>query len=113
MTPEKVSRGFEHSIWGSPVKKQKGVEGDAVAVPGNPLRQTREKHEVCIVCGLDKRPAPGVSSHGAKCHYCTVKLQFFCRKYGLKCKSHTKLSEMQLGHLKAESIALRKQKLQK
>ena len=140
-TPEKKDMempastpSFEKQVWGrSPVKKRKINEVDSGKVsskpkPGNPLRLTHEKQDRCCLCDAEKIPKDmppprdrvlrngrtvkvRMSSHGARCHFCHVKLQYFARKYGVKSRSSTAYNELQLGHIKAESLAWRKEVL--
>lgn len=125
------SKPFEYSIWGSPKsKKAKVVTGRAKKVqkPGNPKRLTYEKAETCSVCELVKipegMPEPTEQTlkdgrkrvlkmlhHGSRCHFCHIKIQFFQRKYGVRSTSQAAFTEMQLGHIKAESAAYRAQVL--
>ena len=125
---------FEKQVWGrSPVKRRKisDVDAEKLAIkprPGNPFRLLHEKQDRCSMCDLETEPTDmppprekvcksgrkmkvTMSHHGARCHFCHTKLQFFARKYGVKSRSSTAYTELQLGHIKAESVAWRKEVL--
>eukprot|EP00438_Fugacium_kawagutii_P031434 Skav201102 [mRNA] locus=scaffold497:44068:44977:- [translate_table: standard] len=125
------SKPFEYSIWGSPKKKSPVVvpgSSKKVKKSGNPDRLTYERADNCSVCKLVKIPegmpepveqkcktgrkrVVKLLHHGSRCHFCQIKIQFFQRKYGVKSTSLAAFTEMQVGHIKAESMAYRAQVL--
>lgn len=102
---------FTKQIWGSPVKKQKRSQ-PKVTKRGNPGGVTWQTWEKCKVCEEPKRPPDvDLKHHGSRCHWCFTKIQFFARKFGKK-KAMDSFTELQLGHIKAESLAARKAALE-
>ena len=75
---------------------------------GNWQKAVWEKADICKCCELTKSP-PGcdLKHHGALCHFCHIKLQFYKRKYDLPSSSMQCFNELQLGYVKAESIRWR------
>ena len=75
---------------------------------GNPLGLRWQKHSNCKICAEEKCPA-GLRQlhHGSSCHFCWNRLQFFCRKFGIKHISVDALTDLQRGHVISESKSLR------
>ena len=114
---------FTYSIWGSPKKRKQKFTGDGEAAPphrskkrkksgGNWQRVEWETWEKCRICELEKKISSlckGVKHHGALCHFCFRKLQFYSRKYEKNTMALSAFSDVQLSFIASESKAARKQ----